>query len=147
MRDWMPVKVEGATGYIDTNYEGKVAAALSALERGNFVFLHVEAPDEASHAGSLEMKIQAIECFDKRIVGPIVAGAKKFGNVHMLVATDHFTPVINANAFNGSCAVLAGGGFEIRAVQDRARAAGIAKERLTQPAFSSSPVRICSEFS
>ena len=88
-----PVKVEGATGYIDTNYEGKVAAALSALERGNFVFLHVEAPDETSHAGSLEMKIQAIEYFDKRIVGPIVEGARKFGKIHLLVATDHYTPV------------------------------------------------------
>ena len=88
-----PVKVEGATGYIDTNYEGKVAAALSALERGNFVFLHVEAPDETSHAGSLEEKIQAIECFDKHIVGPIVEGARKFRKVHLLVATDHFTPI------------------------------------------------------
>jgi 2,3-bisphosphoglycerate-independent phosphoglycerate mutase len=88
-----PVKVEGATGYIDTNYEGKVAAALSALERGNFVFLHVEAPDETSHAGSLGEKIQAIECFDKHIVGPIVEGARKFRKVHLLVATDHFTPI------------------------------------------------------
>jgi len=88
-----PVKVEGATGYIDTNYEGKVAAALSALERGNFVFLHVEAPDETSHTGSLEEKIQAIECFDKHIVGPIVEGARKFPKIHLLVATDHFTPV------------------------------------------------------
>ncbi len=87
------VNVEGATGYIDTNYEGKVAAALSALKRGNFVFLHVEAPDEGSHAGSLEMKIQAIECFDKRIVGPIVEGARKFRRIHLLVATDHFTPI------------------------------------------------------
>ena len=88
-----PVKVEGATGYIDTNYDGKVAAALSALERGNFVFLHVEAPDEASHTGSLEKKIQAIESFDKHIVGPIVEGARKFRKIHLLVATDHFTPV------------------------------------------------------
>ena len=88
-----PVKVEGATGYIDTNYEGKVAAALSALGRGNFVFLHVEAPDEASHTGSVNKKIQAIESFDQYIVGPIMEGAKKFDKVHLLVATDHFTPV------------------------------------------------------
>jgi 2,3-bisphosphoglycerate-independent phosphoglycerate mutase len=85
--------VEGATGYIDTNYQGKVAAALSALEQGNFVFLHVEAPDEASHTGSVEKKVQAIESFDKHIVGPIMEGAKKFDKVHLLVATDHFTPV------------------------------------------------------
>jgi 2,3-bisphosphoglycerate-independent phosphoglycerate mutase len=87
------VKVEGATGYIDTNYDGKVAAALSALERGNFVFLHIEAPDETSHSGSLEKKIQAIECFDERIVGPIVEEARKFRKIHLLVATDHFTPI------------------------------------------------------
>ena len=88
-----PVKVEGATGYIDTNYDGKVTAAMSALERGNFVFLHVEAPDEASHTGSLEKKIKAIENFDEHIVGPVVDGAAKFRKVRLLVATDHFTPV------------------------------------------------------
>jgi 2,3-bisphosphoglycerate-independent phosphoglycerate mutase len=88
-----PVKVEGATGYIDTNYEGKVKAAMSALERGNFAFLHLEAPDEASHTGILEKKIMAIEYFDDRIVGPVVEGAKKFPKVRVLVATDHYTPV------------------------------------------------------
>jgi 2,3-bisphosphoglycerate-independent phosphoglycerate mutase len=89
-----PVNVEGATGYLDTNYGGKVAAALSALERGNFVFLHVEAPDEASHTGSLDKKIQAIESFDEQIVGPFVEGAsKKFRRTRLLVATDHFTPI------------------------------------------------------
>lgn len=88
-----PVRVEGATGWLDTNYEGKVAAALAALEVGNFVFLHVEAPDEASHGGCLEKKIEAIERFDRRIVGPIVEGARKFDRIHLLVATDHFTPL------------------------------------------------------
>ncbi len=88
-----PVKVEGATGYLDTNYEGKVAAALSALERGNFVFLHVEAPDEASHEGSLEKKIEAIELFDSRVVGPVVEGVRKFRKTRCLIAPDHFTPI------------------------------------------------------
>jgi 2,3-bisphosphoglycerate-independent phosphoglycerate mutase len=88
-----PVSVEGATGYIETNYDGKVKAALSTLERGNFVFLHLEAPDEASHAGILEKKIQAIENFDSRIVGPVIDGAKKFQKVRVMVATDHFTPL------------------------------------------------------
>ena len=89
-----PVNVEGATGYLDTNYGGKVAAALSALERGNFVFLHVEAPDEASHTGSIQKKIQAIESFDEQIVGPVVEGVgRKFRKMRLLVATDHFTPV------------------------------------------------------
>jgi len=89
-----PIAVDGATGFIDTNYEGKVAAALSALESGNFVFLHLEAPDEASHMGSLEKKIQAIESFDERIVGPVVKGAGKFQNVRLMIATDHFTPLV-----------------------------------------------------
>ena len=88
-----PVNVEGATGYIDTNYEGKVAAALSALETGNFVFVHLEGPDEASHTGSLENKILAIENFDRLVVGPVVDGVKKFSKVRLLVATDHFTPI------------------------------------------------------
>lgn len=88
-----PVQVEGATGYIDTNFEGKVAAALSALERGNFVFLHLEAPDEVSHTGNLELKVRAIEYFDEKIVGPVVEGVKKFTKVRLLIATDHYTPV------------------------------------------------------
>ena len=88
-----PVHVEGATGYIDTNYEGKVAAALAALEHGNFVFLHLEAPDEVSHSGDLELKVHAIECFDERIVGPVVQGIGKYPKVRLLVTTDHYTPV------------------------------------------------------
>ena len=88
-----PVRVEGATGYIDTNYAGKVAAALVALEQGNFVFLHLEAPDEVSHTGDLEGKIHAIECFDERIVGPILQGVKKFPEIRILIAADHYTPV------------------------------------------------------
>ncbi|MGC9194906.1 MAG: cofactor-independent phosphoglycerate mutase [Syntrophobacteraceae bacterium] len=88
-----PVQVDGATGYIDTNYGGKVAAALSALDGGNFVFLHLEAPDEVSHTGNLELKVQAIEYFDEKIVGPVVEGVKKFTNVRLLIATDHYTPV------------------------------------------------------
>ena len=95
-----PVKVEGATGYIDTNYDGKVMAALSALERGNFVFLHVEAPDEASHTGSLEKKIKAIESFDKHIVGPVVDGASKISQGTHSGCNRSFYPYIHANAFD-----------------------------------------------
>lgn len=87
------IKVEGATGYIDTNYEGKVRAALEALERVDFVFLHVEAPDEASHSGNLQHKIQAIEDFDARVVGPVLEGLKKFGDYRILCTPDHPTPL------------------------------------------------------
>lgn len=87
------VKVPGATGYLDTNYEGKVEAALSALERTDFVYLHVEAPDESSHSGSIENKIRAIEDFDAKVVGPILEGMKKFGSYRILCTPDHPTPL------------------------------------------------------
>lgn len=87
------IKVPGATGYLDTNYQGKVDAALAALERHDFVYLHVEAPDESSHSGSIENKIQAIEDFDARIVAPICEGIKKFGEYRILCTPDHPTPL------------------------------------------------------
>jgi len=87
-------QVPGATGLLDTNYEGKVEAALGALERLDFVYLHVEAPDEMGHDGSLEKKIEAIRRFDARIVGPILEGLEKSGHEwHVLVLPDHPTPV------------------------------------------------------
>ncbi|HBA27684.1 MAG TPA: cofactor-independent phosphoglycerate mutase, partial [Nitrospinae bacterium] len=73
-----PIDVPGATGYIDTNYEGKADYALNELKEKDFVYLHVEAPDEAAHSGSLKNKIKAIEDFDKRVVGRILEGIKKF---------------------------------------------------------------------
>ena len=88
-----PVEVPGATGYLDTNFDGKVAAALSALEKQRFAFLHVEAPDEASHSGNVAAKIQAIEAFDGKVVGPMMEGLRRFAKVRLLVATDHFTPI------------------------------------------------------
>ena len=63
------INVPGATGYLDTNYKGKAEAALEALQSRDFVYLHVEAPDEAAHGGSLTDKIEAIERFDKDVVG------------------------------------------------------------------------------
>jgi 2,3-bisphosphoglycerate-independent phosphoglycerate mutase len=87
-----PIKVPGATGYLDTNYEGKVAAALEALKDKDFVFIHVEAPDEAGHKGELKLKIQAIEDFDRRVVGPLMEGLK-LGDHRVLVMCDHLTPI------------------------------------------------------
>lgn len=85
--------VPGATGYLDTNYAGKVAAALDFLQQGDFVFLHVEAPDECGHQGSLENKVRAIADFDARVVGPIRDGLHGM-DAAILVACDHFTPLI-----------------------------------------------------
>ena len=89
-----PILVPGATGYLDTNYAGKVAAALDALETMDFVYLHVEAPDEAGHSGELKSKLQAIEDFDYRVVGPILQGLKTLGPHRVLLMPDHRTPLV-----------------------------------------------------
>ncbi len=88
------LNIPGATGYIDTNYQGKADAALKCLENQDFVFVHVEGPDEAGHQGLLKDKLQAIEDFDARIVRPIVEGLRKRGEEFRLIATmDHYTPL------------------------------------------------------
>jgi 2,3-bisphosphoglycerate-independent phosphoglycerate mutase len=87
------INVEGATGYIDTNYLGKGEAALAALENHDFVYVHVEAPDEASHAGNMQHKLQAIEDFDRLVVGTVLEGIKKYGDYAVLCMPDHPTPV------------------------------------------------------
>jgi 2,3-bisphosphoglycerate-independent phosphoglycerate mutase len=86
------IKVEGATGYIDTNYAGKANAAINALKEKDLVFLHVEAPDEAGHSGSLENKILAIEDFDEKIVGPLLEEIARIGG-RAIVLSDHATPL------------------------------------------------------
>jgi 2,3-bisphosphoglycerate-independent phosphoglycerate mutase len=88
------INVPGATGTIDTNYEGKVQAALEALQRLDFVYLHIEAPDEAGHEGDLEQKVRAIELFDQMAVGPMIEGLKSSGEEwRVLLMPDHATPI------------------------------------------------------
>ncbi|NLV24865.1 MAG: cofactor-independent phosphoglycerate mutase [Deltaproteobacteria bacterium] len=87
------IRVPGATGYLDTNFSGKADYALAALADRDFVFVHVEAPDEASHEGSLEKKLKAIEDFDRHVVGRVVAGAGRYGDYRLLVLPDHPTPI------------------------------------------------------
>jgi 2,3-bisphosphoglycerate-independent phosphoglycerate mutase len=87
------ISVEGATGYIDTNYEGKARAALDALRFMDFIFVHLEAPDEMGHEGNAAGKIQAIELFDEKIVGPILNNVGSFGDYRILVLSDHPTPL------------------------------------------------------
>jgi len=88
-----PVHVPGATGFLDTNFAGKVEAALQGLKERDLAFLHVEAPDEASHSGELALKLQAIEAFDRQVVGPVLEGLQALGPHRVLLATDHFTPI------------------------------------------------------
>jgi 2,3-bisphosphoglycerate-independent phosphoglycerate mutase len=88
------VRVPGATGFTDTNYVGKAGAALELLRKHDFAFVHLEAPDECSHMGDADLKIEAIEAFDREIVGPVWAGLESMGHPYRLViGTDHRTPV------------------------------------------------------
>lgn len=88
------VEVPGATGNIKTNFRGKARAALERLKKGkDFVYLHVEAPDEASHRGERETKIKAIAEIDEKIVGEVWQGLTEFGEFRILVLPDHFTPL------------------------------------------------------
>ncbi len=87
------LKVPGVTGYLDTNYAGKAEHSLKALERVDFVYVHVEAPDEAGHSGNCNDKIKAIEDFDSLVVGAILRGAKAFEGFRILLMPDHATPI------------------------------------------------------
>ena len=88
------INVEGATGLFDTNYEGKAQAAIDALKTDDFVFVHVEASDEAGHDGDVDLKVKTIEYLDNRIIKPIYEAIKQFDEpVCMVVLPDHPTPV------------------------------------------------------
>lgn len=88
-------EVEGATGTLDTNYEGKLAAALAILKDNDFVYLHFEGPDEAGHHGNPVEKITAIERLDKRVLQPLMAALAEAGEpYHLLLMPDHATPIV-----------------------------------------------------
>ena len=88
------IEVEGATGMADTNYEGKAQAAIDALRTDDFVYLHIEASDEAGHDGNMQLKLQTIEDLDRRAVGPIYEAVKDWKEpVAIAVLPDHPTPV------------------------------------------------------
>ena len=87
------IDVEGATGLYTTNYEGKALAALEALRTDDFVYLHIEASDEAGHEGDIPLKLQTIENLDRRVVGPIYETVKDWEEpVAIAVLPDHPTP-------------------------------------------------------
>ncbi|MHB8175028.1 MAG: cofactor-independent phosphoglycerate mutase, partial [Thermoleophilia bacterium] len=87
------VDVPGATGYLDTDYRAKALHALVALERKDFVYVHVEAPDEAAHMGSAEEKVRAIERFDQDLVGTLLNEMPAGPDYRIMVLPDHATPV------------------------------------------------------
>lgn len=88
------VDVEGATGNIHTNYEGKTQAALDALKSGHdFVFIHVEAPDECGHRYEIENKVRSIELLDEKVLGNLLRGLEQFEDYRLLILPDHPTPL------------------------------------------------------
>jgi 2,3-bisphosphoglycerate-independent phosphoglycerate mutase len=96
------IDVPGATGLIDTNYEGKADACLKALDDHDFVFVHVEASDEAGHARDLKQKILAIEYLDSRLIARVMKGLEDRGiEATVAVLPDHLTPVAQGNHVHG----------------------------------------------
>jgi len=88
------VDVQGATGYIDTNFEGKAQAAINEFKRGqDFVYIHVEAPDECGHRNEMNNKVKAISLIDKLILGPVTEELKNIDDFKVLVTPDHPTPL------------------------------------------------------
>lgn len=86
--------VEGATGYLDTNWSGKVEAALGQLDKGDdFVYIHIEAPDECGHRGEVEGKKKAIELIDEKILTPLLSGLEKYEAYKIMALPDHPTPL------------------------------------------------------
>jgi len=87
------LNVPGVTGYLDTDYEGKARYALKGLEERDFIYVHVEAPDEAGHMGEPDLKVRAIEAFDEKVVGTILKGMRDFERYRLMVLPDHPTPL------------------------------------------------------
>ncbi|MBR2100578.1 MAG: cofactor-independent phosphoglycerate mutase [Eubacterium sp.] len=88
-------EVEGATGYIDTNFEGKAKAALELLEKGDdLVYVHFEAPDECGHRNEPENKVRSIELIDERVLPILFEGLKKYNDWKMMILPDHPTPIV-----------------------------------------------------
>jgi 2,3-bisphosphoglycerate-independent phosphoglycerate mutase len=90
---WKLIEVPGATGYVDTNYQGKGEHAVAALDDVDFVAVHVEAPDESGHNGDARAKVRALEQIDEHIVGPILDKLRSFPAWRIMVLPDHPTPV------------------------------------------------------
>ena len=88
------INVEGATGYLVTNYNGKVEAVLNSLNKHDFSMIHIEAPDETGHEGDFNKKVQAIEDLDKKVIAPLVSSLhKKFDEFKLYIVSDHPTPI------------------------------------------------------
>ena len=115
---WPRIEVDGATGYLDTDYAAKGRAAIQALEHHDLVCVHIEAPDEASHEGRPDAKIEALEQIDRHIVGPLAEALRGYGEHRILITPDHPTPCDTKKHSHGMVPVLiAGSGIEADAQQ------------------------------
>ena len=123
------IDVPGATGYYDTNFEGKGKYALRSLENKDFVFVHIEAPDEAGHNGDIREKIKAIENFDKFVVGAIWEAFKNRNDFRLMILPDHATPIsIRTHATDPIPFVMCGEGIESDNAQVFTEKAAVATE-------------------
>ncbi len=93
LTDMEVCQVEGATGYLDTNFAGKAQAALDALKHNDLVYIHVEAPDECGHRGEVQNKVKAIEEIDRQILGPVLEAMKGQEGISLMILPDHPTPL------------------------------------------------------
>jgi 2,3-bisphosphoglycerate-independent phosphoglycerate mutase len=117
------INVPGATGYYDTDYLAKSKYALKSLEKNDFVFVHVEAPDEAGHNGDLRNKIAAIENFDKLVVGTVLDAFKKNKGFRIMVLPDHATPIsVRTHTRDPIPFAMCGQGIEKGKIQNYAEA-------------------------
>ena len=108
---WKRIDVPGATGYLDTDYAAKGRYAVAALPDSDLVCVHVEAPDEASHEGKADEKVNALERIDEHIVGPLLESLPKQGEWRILVSPDHRTPLrTRAHAYGAVPFAIAGTG-------------------------------------
>ena len=88
------VNVEGATGYLDTNFEGKAEAAAKEFAAGSdFVYVHIEAPDECGHRHEIQNKVKAIELIDQKVLAPLIEALKAYGEYRIMILPDHPTPL------------------------------------------------------
>ena len=112
-----PINVPGATGYYDTDYLAKAKYGIDSLEHKDFIFIHVEAPDEAGHNGDLRAKITAIERFDAQVVGQILGHFRDRNDFRILVLPDHYTPIsIKTHTSEPVLFALCGQGIEKDAI-------------------------------
>jgi 2,3-bisphosphoglycerate-independent phosphoglycerate mutase len=88
-------EVEGVTGYIDTNFEGKAKAAMETLENGcDFAYIHYEAPDECGHRNEPENKVKSIELIDRKVLPIVLEALKKYDDYKIMILPDHPTPIV-----------------------------------------------------